>query len=74
MNGAVGRGQPRFEGSDRQGRGRLVEALRAAPVAEASLAGVMGWPDDPQRARRVADRVVADGLALRRGDHLYLPQ
>ena len=28
----VSAGQPRFEGSDRQGRGRLVEALCAGPV------------------------------------------
>ena len=24
----------------------------------------MGWPDDPERARRVAATVVADGLAV----------
>ena len=40
-------GQSRFEGSDRQGRGRLVEALRRGPVAPPTLAAVMGWPDDP---------------------------
>src|SRR5690606_21919064 len=52
-----------FEGSDRQGRGRLVDALRRGPVAEADLAAVMGWPDDPERAARVAATLVADGLA-----------
>jgi A/G-specific adenine glycosylase len=60
----VGKGQSRFEGSDRQGRGRLVEALRAGPVAAPELATVMGWPDDAIRAERVAWGVVADGLAL----------
>lgn len=55
--------QSRFEGSDRQGRGRLVDALRRGPVAEADLAAVMGWPDDPERAARVAATLVADGLA-----------
>ena len=29
----VSTGQSRFDGSDRQGRGRLVDALRTAPVA-----------------------------------------
>lgn len=58
----VGGGQPRFEGSDRQGRGRLVEALRTAPVATAALAEVMGWPDDPARADGVAATLLADGL------------
>lgn len=56
--------QTRFAGSDRQGRGRLVAALRSGPVPTARLADVMGWADDPQRARRVADTVVADGLAI----------
>jgi A/G-specific adenine glycosylase len=60
----VGAGQPRFEGSDRQGRGRLVDALCRGPVPEADLPDVMGWPDDPARATRVAATLVADGLAL----------
>jgi A/G-specific adenine glycosylase len=56
--------QSRFAGSDRQGRGRLVDALRVGSVAEADLAVVMGWPADPDRARRVALGVVGDGLAV----------
>ena len=58
--------QSRFEGSDRQGRGRLVDALRAGPVADEDLAAAMGWPDDPSRAERVAARLVAEGLVVRR--------
>jgi A/G-specific adenine glycosylase len=61
----IGARQSRFEGSDRQGRGRLVAALRRGPVSTepSELAVVMGWPDDPERCRRVAMTVVADGLA-----------
>jgi A/G-specific adenine glycosylase len=59
-----GRPQSRFAGSDRQGRGALVDALRAAPVPAAQLAAVMGWPDDPARAEQVAATLVADGLAV----------
>jgi A/G-specific adenine glycosylase len=55
--------QSRFEGSDRQGRGRLVDALRAGPVAWDDLAATMGWPDDRVRAARVAATLVEDGLA-----------
>jgi A/G-specific adenine glycosylase len=57
--------QSRFEGSDRQGAGRLVDALRAGPVSSApnDLAVTMGWPDDPERALRVAQSVVTGGLA-----------
>jgi A/G-specific adenine glycosylase len=56
--------QSRFEGSDRQGRGRLVDALRRSGAVEAAtLAATAGWPDDPVRTRRVAATLVADGLA-----------
>jgi A/G-specific adenine glycosylase len=64
----VSGGQTRFEGSDRQGRGRLVAAVAAGPVPAGDLARVMGWPDDPGRARRVAATVVADGLVARDRD------
>lgn len=70
--GVSGR-QSRFEGSDRQGRGRLVDALRAGPVVRRDLALVMGWPGDPGRAARVAAAVVAEGLAVEDGDLLRLP-
>jgi A/G-specific adenine glycosylase len=69
----VGKGQSRFEGSDRQGRGRLVDALRLGSVAADDLPTIMGWPNDPLRARRVAATVIADGLAARDGSVLRLP-
>jgi A/G-specific adenine glycosylase len=61
----IGSRQSRFEGSDRQGAGRLVDALRAGSVSSApnDLAVTMGWPGDPERALRVAQSLVADGLA-----------
>ena len=66
--------QTRFEGSDRQGRGRLVDALRSGPVPPRRVGVVCGWSDDPERARRVADGLVAEGLARRtRGGVLVLP-
>jgi A/G-specific adenine glycosylase len=68
----VSGGQSRFAGSDRQGRGRLVAALRIGPVAGNELASVMGWPDDPERAERVAASVIADGLARTQGPTLVL--
>jgi len=48
------RPQSRFAGSDRQGRGALVAALRSGSVADDVLPAVMGWPDDRVRAERVA--------------------
>jgi A/G-specific adenine glycosylase len=58
------RPQSRFVGSDRPGRGALVDALRAGPVPADRVAEVMGWPDDPERAARVVATLVADGLAV----------
>lgn len=55
--------QTRYEGSNRQGRGRLVDALRSGPVPLERVADAAGWPDQPDRARWVADGLVADGLA-----------
>jgi A/G-specific adenine glycosylase len=70
----VGRSQKSFEGSDRQGRGRLVDAMRAGPVAGDHLAAVAGWPGDPERARRTASALVREGLAEEGADgSLRLP-
>lgn len=67
-----GRRQPAFAGSDREGRGRLVAALRRGAVDGSSLAAAAGWPDDPGRAERIAAALVAEGLAQRHGDELVL--
>jgi A/G-specific adenine glycosylase len=73
--GSAGTGgrQSTFVGSDRQGRGRLVQALRTGPVEIDRVADVAGWPDDPERARRVADGLVGDGLAEYVDGQLALP-
>lgn len=56
--------QSRFAGSDRQGRGRLMKAIADGPVPAQRLAHAMGWPDQPERAGRVAATLVADGLVV----------
>jgi A/G-specific adenine glycosylase len=70
---AVSRPQSTFAGSDRQGRGRLIDALRRGPLPLSRLAEATGWPDDPERASRVAAGVIADGLAVEAGGQLRLP-
>ena len=62
-SGPTVRRQSPFAGSDRQGRGRLLHALRAGGVERAALAGACGWPDDPARAEVVAAALVAEGFA-----------
>ncbi len=65
---AVSGRQSRFAGSDRQGGAALVRALTTGPIGPADLAGVMGWPDDLERARRVAATVVGQRLAVADAD------
>jgi A/G-specific adenine glycosylase len=64
-----------FAGSDRQGRGRLVAALRNGPIALDQAPSVAGWPGQAQRASRVVAGLVADGLAAVSADgfRLLLP-
>ncbi|OWY63357.1 hypothetical protein B7486_53560 [cyanobacterium TDX16] len=66
--------QSTFVGSDRQGRGRLVDALREGSVPLARAAEVAGWPDDQPRAERVVRGLVVDGLAEVVGHDLRLPR
>ena len=54
--------QSTFAGSDRQGRGRLVAALREHDVRVVDLPEVMGWPGDRARAERVAAQLVDEGI------------
>ena len=69
------RPQAPFAGSDRQGRGRLLAALRTtrAGIAPDALDVVTGW-GDAERSRRVADGLVADGLAEWSGTRLRAPR
>jgi A/G-specific adenine glycosylase len=57
------RPQSRFAGSDRQGRGRLVQALRAGPLPAPDVAVACGWPDDRERADRIVVELVTEGFA-----------
>jgi A/G-specific adenine glycosylase len=57
------RPQSPFAGSDRQGRGRLVQALRHGTLTSELLADACGWPDDWARAERITASLVAEGFA-----------
>ena len=63
--------QARFDGSDRQARGRLMRALTAGPVPRGEVAAVM------QRDERTAERLVAalvtEGLCADDGRVVRLP-
>ncbi len=59
--GVSGR-QARFEGSDRQARGRLLAALSSAPVEAGAAAAVM--QREPAVAARLVAALVAEGLIV----------
>jgi len=64
--------QKRYEGSDRQARGRILATLRHAtvPVDEELL---LAEADDETQARRALDALVRDGLAERTPVGVVLP-
>jgi A/G-specific adenine glycosylase len=65
--------QSTFSGSDRQGRGRLISALRQHPVRRSDLAVVMGWPEDLDRASRVLVTLLDDRLVIESDGVIRLP-
>ena len=54
----------RFEGSDRQGRGKLISALRNEPVMEKDAPQILGWTNDYERCQRVLKKLERDGLIV----------
>lgn len=63
--------QPRFEGSDRQARGRLMKALSELPVSVGAVSVVMDRPANV--TSRLVDDLLREGLIVRDGDELRLP-
>ena len=69
--------QARFEGSDRQARGRILALLRRSPgpvPGDAALAAAaVGGLRDPDQARRAYASLLADGLVVERDGAVRLP-
>ena len=67
----VSKAQARFDGSDRQARGRLMKALVTGPVPVDRAPAVMGC--DPVRADRLATELHREGLVVATRDAIRLP-
>lgn len=69
--------QPRFTGSDREARGRIMALVRGAdhPVTtdEALAAAVSPHHDDTDQPARALESLLADGLIMREGGGIRLP-
>ncbi len=63
--------QARFEGSDRQARGRLMKALSGGAVDRADVAQIMRR--DAETAMRLVDDLVVDGLCVLDRGRIRLP-
>jgi A/G-specific adenine glycosylase len=64
--------QSRFEGSDRQIRGRILRALVAqAALSEGELFAIVG--EDEGRTRRIAAQLIREGLVTRDGERFAIP-
>lgn len=61
----------KYEGTDRQARGRLLDVLRAAsgPVERVRLD--LAWPRDPGQRDRALDSLLIDGLIEQTADGLF---
>ena len=65
--------QARFDGSDRQARGRALRSVTAAACTRAHLHEAMQLADDPDRADRLIAALVAEGLIAERSGRFVLP-
>jgi A/G-specific adenine glycosylase len=65
------RSQGRFEGSARQGRGRMIERLRQSSATFEELRTATGWTDDAQVATQLNDLMTA-GLLSKHGAKFFL--
>lgn len=68
----VSTSQSRFEGSDRQARGRLLRAAASGAIDDAAVIEITQWRDEPERARRVVDGLVAEGFLVEVPDGFVL--
>jgi A/G-specific adenine glycosylase len=71
MSALTSKPQARFDGSDRQARGRLLRMLSERGVPRSEVRDVMGV--DSARAARLLDSLVRDGLVVVDGDWCRLP-
>lgn len=65
--------QARFEGSNRQARGRLMKALVSGGVLRTKADHAMGLTKQPERAEKIIESLLADKLVVESNGVLHLP-
>ena len=71
LSAGVSKPQPRFEGSDRQARGRALRAVGAGSLSIADVIKTMRIDED--RAEKLVASLVREGLLQRTGNTITLP-
>ena len=64
--------QSRFQGSDRQARGKLMKGLAVSPVLLTDAPAVMGLSDEPKRSVRLVEDLRCEGLITIQDEFLLL--
>jgi A/G-specific adenine glycosylase len=65
--------QSRFEGSDRQARGKLMKALVAGAVRVSDASKVMGLVEQPERCNAIVQSLLEDGLIAQANEWYQQP-
>jgi A/G-specific adenine glycosylase len=65
--------QTRFEGSNRQARGRLMKALISGGVMRTNAERIMALANQPDRAEMIIESLLADHLIVDKNGMLQLP-
>lgn len=73
LSSGASKPQARFEGSDRQARGRALKAVAQGIGVPKDIVAAMGLEDDALRGNKLLSALVAEGLLVRSGRRLTLP-
>jgi len=68
------RPQAKFEGSDRQARGRALRAVTLQPLKDIEVFAAMELSNDVMRARQLLDQLLAEGLVVQIEGKISLPR
>ena len=73
LSAGASKPQAKFEGSDRQARGRAMRAVGNGITTRKEIVRAMGLEHDVERATKLLDALVSEGLILRSGSRFTSP-
>jgi hypothetical protein len=73
LSAGASKPQAKFEGSDRQARGRAMRAVNDGMATQKAIVRAMNLEHDVERATKLLEALVNEGLILRSGARFTLP-